>query len=108
MTKSFDATQSNSQLNLKNLSSNTTPILESKIGIGVIGRNESVNLERCLQSCLLFFEWSKQHLRVKAFFGASENVVKAQIWIALAVYVLVAIVKNVYTLKRVYTKCYES
>ncbi len=42
----------------------------------------------------LFFRWLKQHLRIKAFFGTSENAVKSQIWIAVAVYVLVAIVKK--------------
>src|SRR5690606_5612729 len=42
----------------------------------------------------LFFKWIKQHLRIKAFFGTSENAVKTQIWIALSVYVLVAIVKK--------------
>lgn len=42
----------------------------------------------------LFFRWIKMHLRVKAFYGTSENAVKTQIWIALSVYVLVAIVKK--------------
>jgi hypothetical protein len=42
----------------------------------------------------LFFKWIKQHLRIKSFFGASENAVKTQIWIALSVYVLVAIVRK--------------
>lgn len=42
----------------------------------------------------LFFKWIKQHLRIKAFFGTSENAVKTQIWIAVAVYVLVALVKK--------------
>ncbi len=42
----------------------------------------------------LFFKWIKQHLRIKAFFGISENAVKTQIWIAVSVYVLVAIVKK--------------
>jgi hypothetical protein len=42
----------------------------------------------------LFFKWIKQHLRIKAFFGTSENAVKAQIWIAVSVYVLVAIVRK--------------
>jgi len=42
----------------------------------------------------LFFKWIKQHLRIKAFFGTSENAVKTQIWIAIATYVLVAIVKK--------------
>jgi hypothetical protein len=42
----------------------------------------------------LFFKWIKQHLRIKAFFGTSENAVKTQVWIAVSVYVLVAIVKK--------------
>jgi transposase len=42
----------------------------------------------------LFFRWIKQHLRIKAFFGTSENAVKTQVWIAISVYVLVAIVKK--------------
>jgi IS4 transposase len=42
----------------------------------------------------LFFKWIKQHLRIKAFYGTSENAVKTQIWIAVSVYLLVAIVKK--------------
>jgi hypothetical protein len=42
----------------------------------------------------LFFKWIKQHLRIKAFYGISENAVKTQIWIAIATYVLIAIVKK--------------
>ena len=42
----------------------------------------------------LFFKWIKQHLRIKSFFGRSENAVKTQIWIAVSVYVLVAIIKK--------------
>lgn len=42
----------------------------------------------------LFFKWIKQHLRIKAFFGTSENAVKSQIWIAISIYVLVAIIKK--------------
>jgi hypothetical protein len=42
----------------------------------------------------LFFKWIKQHLRIKAFFGTSENAVRTQIWIAVSIYVLVAIVKK--------------
>ena len=42
----------------------------------------------------LFFKWIKQHLRIKKFYGNSENPVKSQIWIAISVYVLVAIVKK--------------
>ena len=47
----------------------------------------------------LFFKWIKQHLRIKAFFGTSENAVKTQIWIAVSVYVLVAIVKKHFQLR---------
>jgi IS4 transposase len=42
----------------------------------------------------LFFKWIKQHLRIKKFYGTSENALKTQIWIAISVYVLVAIVKK--------------
>ncbi len=42
----------------------------------------------------LFFKWVKQHLRIKSFFGTSENAVKSQIWIAISVHVLVAIIKK--------------
>jgi hypothetical protein len=42
----------------------------------------------------LFFKWIKQHLRIKAFYGTSENAVKTQVWVAISVYVLVAIVKK--------------
>ena len=42
----------------------------------------------------MFFKWIKQHLRIKQFFGTSENAVKTQIWIAVSVYVLVAIVRK--------------
>ena len=42
----------------------------------------------------LFFKWIKQHLRIKAFYGTTENAVKTQIWIAVSVYVLVAIIKK--------------
>ncbi len=42
----------------------------------------------------LFFKWIKQHLRVKAFYGTSENAVKTQVWIAISVYLLVAILKK--------------
>jgi len=47
----------------------------------------------------LFFKWIKQHLRIKSFFGSSENAVKSQIWIAISVYVLVAIIKKRLKLK---------
>ena len=42
----------------------------------------------------LFFKWIKQHLRIKTFYGTSENAVKTQIWIAISVYVLIAIIKK--------------
>ena len=51
-------------------------------------------LYRCRWQVELFFKWIKQHLRIKAFFGTSENAVKSQVWIAVSVYVLVAIVKK--------------
>ena len=51
-------------------------------------------LYRCRWQVELFFKWIKQHLRIKAFYGTSENAVKTQIWIAVSVYVLVAIVKK--------------
>jgi len=51
-------------------------------------------LYQCRWQVELFFKWLKQHLRIKAFYGTSENAVKTQIWIAIAVYVLVAIIKK--------------
>ena len=48
----------------------------------------------------LFFKWIKQHLRIKAFYGTSDNAVKTQVWIAISVYVLVAIVKKELKLDR--------
>jgi len=52
------------------------------------------DLYRCRWQVELFFKWIKQHLRIKAFYGTSENAVKTQIWIAVSVYILVAIVKK--------------
>lgn len=52
------------------------------------------DLYRCRWQVELFFKWIKQHLRIKAFYGISENAVKTQIWIAISVYVLVAIMKK--------------
>jgi hypothetical protein len=51
-------------------------------------------LYRCRWRVEIFFKWIKQHLRIKAFYGTSENAVKTQIWIAISVYVLIAIVKK--------------
>jgi len=51
-------------------------------------------LYHCRWKVELFFKWIKQHLRIKAFYGNNENAVKTQVWIAIAVYVLVAIIKK--------------
>jgi len=51
-------------------------------------------LFRCRWKIELFFKWIKQHLRIKAFYGTSENAVKTQIWIAITMYVLAAIIKK--------------
>jgi hypothetical protein len=51
-------------------------------------------LYRCRWQVELFFKWIKQHLRIKAFYGTSENAVRIQVWVAISVYVLVAIVKK--------------
>jgi hypothetical protein len=68
------------------------------------------DLYRCRWQVELFFKWIKQHLRIKRFFGTSENAVKTQVWIAIAVYVLVAIVKkrmncnaSLYTLLQIFS-----
>jgi hypothetical protein len=53
-----------------------------------------VKLYKCRWQVELFFKWIKQHLRIKAFFGTSENAVKTQVWIAASIYVLVAIVRK--------------
>ena len=58
------------------------------------------DLYRCRWQVELFFKWIKQHLRIKAFYGTTENAVKTQIWIAISVYVLVAIVKKTLNLKQ--------
>src|SRR6266542_4323916 len=55
----------------------------------------------------LFFKWIKQHLRIKAFYGTSENAVKTQIWIAVSVYVLVAIVRKRLAWRPACTKFYR-
>jgi IS4 transposase len=65
-------------------------------------------LFQCRWQIEVFFKWIKQHLRIKSFFGVSENAVKTQIWIAISVYVLVAIIKkqlksdrNLYTILQI-------
>jgi len=57
-------------------------------------------LYKCRWAVELFFKWIKQHLRIKAFFGTSENAVKTQVWIALSIYVLVAIVRKELRIQR--------
>ena len=57
-------------------------------------------LYKCRWQIELFFEWIKQHLRIKAFYGTSPNAVRTQIWIAISVYVLVAIVKKELKIER--------
>lgn len=56
-------------------------------------------LYRCRWQVELFFKWIKQHLRIKSFFGTTENAVKTQVWIAVSVYVAVAIIKKRLRLK---------
>ena len=51
-------------------------------------------LYKCRWNVEIFFKWIKQNLRIKSFYGTSPNAVKTQIWIAIAVYVLIAIVKK--------------
>jgi len=57
-------------------------------------------LYKCRWQVELFFKWIKQYLRIKAFYGTSANAVKTQIWIAISIYVLVAILKKELTLDR--------
>ena len=57
-------------------------------------------LYKCRWQVELFFKWIKQHLRIKAFYGTTDNAVKTQVWIAISVYVLVAIVKKELGIKR--------
>ena len=57
-------------------------------------------LYKCRWQVELFFKWIKQHLRIKAFYGTTDNAVKTQVWIAISVYVLVAIVKKELELER--------
>ena len=57
-------------------------------------------LYKCRWQIELFFKWIKQHLRIKAFYGTSPGAVRTQIWIAISVYVLVAIVKKELKIER--------
>ena len=58
------------------------------------------DLYKCRWQIELFFKWIKQHLRIKTFYGNSSNAVKTQVWIAISVYVLVAILKKELNLER--------
>jgi hypothetical protein len=62
--------------------------------------NEIAQLYKHRWKIELFFKWIKQHLKIKSFWGHSENAVKTQVWIALSVYVLVAIAKKKFMLKQ--------
>jgi len=62
--------------------------------------NEVAQLYKNRWKIELFFKWIKQHLKIKSFWGLSENAVKSQIWIAISVYVLVAIAKKRFMLKQ--------
>ena len=57
-------------------------------------------LHKCRWDVELFFKWTKQHLPIQAFYGISENAVKTQVWIAVSIYVLVAIVKKRLNIQR--------
>jgi hypothetical protein len=59
----------------------------------------AAQLYKCRWKVELFFRWIKQHLRIKAFLGTSQNAVKSQVWIAISVYILVAIIKKQLNLK---------
>ena len=52
------------------------------------------NIYKCRWQVELFFRWIKQHLRIKSFYGTSPNAVKTQVWIAICIYVLVAIIRK--------------
>ena len=60
----------------------------------ILPANTIAELYKCRWQIELFFRWIKQHLRIKSFYGTSENAVKTQIWIAVSVYLLVSIIKK--------------
>ena len=72
-------------------SGNTWVLLTNHFGLPA---QTICQLYRCRWQIELFFKWIKQHLRIKAFYGISENAVKTQLWIAVSVYVLIAIIKK--------------
>ena len=65
----------------------------------ILPANTIAQLYKCRWQIELFFKWIKQHLRIKSFYGTSENAVKTQIWIAISVYLLVAIIKKLLNLE---------
>ncbi len=69
-------------------------LTSSSYGEGLETSRESAQEPRQSFTRQLFFKWIKQHLRIKSFYGTSENAIKTQIWIAISVYVLVAIIKK--------------
>jgi hypothetical protein len=69
-------------------------LTSSSYGEGLETGRASAEVPRQSLTRQLFFKWIKQHLRIKQFYGTSENAVKTQIWIAVSVYVLVAIVRK--------------
>ena len=64
------------------------------------------NIYKCRWQVELFFRWIKQHLRIKSFYGTSPNAVKTQVWIAICVYVLVAIIRKELKVDRI--RCTKS
>ncbi len=73
---------------------NTNKILVFLTNNFVLPALTIAQLYRCRWQVELFFKWIKQHLRIKAFYGTSENAVRTQLWVAISVYVLVAIIKK--------------
>ena len=69
-------------------------LTSSSYGEGLETGRASAKAPRQSLTRQLFFKWVKQHLRIKRFYGTSENAVKTQVWIAVSVYVLVAIIKK--------------
>ncbi len=59
-----------------------------------VGSKTVADIYRCRWQVELFFKWIKGHLRIKSFYGTSENAVKTQIWIAISIYLLVAVMKK--------------
>jgi hypothetical protein len=79
------------RIKIRDESGNTIVLLTNNFALPALTIGE---LYRCRWQVELFFKWIKQHLRIKAFFGTTEQAVKTQIWIAITAYVLVAIIKK--------------